>query len=252
MRDNLKQFIHDHGEDGKQQICKLAPTRTITLEPGDEGPHGQTYASCDFKGGRWRFIFNREEFGVNPNQALAKLGDRIVEAEQQEPSSGNSTISLAARKGIRDEYDTKIGEFLDRTRKYLKMPDLEFVHNFEHNFGQYEAWERELRASPDEYAIQKLESEWQRKLGRSTLSYFKDFVENLRSDGFFEDDMLQEGFQESVHKGQVTVKIVPDDTFSGSAYSNAVIDDSVLVLRTNAEYFGKNTQKASKNLIDLL
>lgn len=42
------------------------------------------------------------------------------------------------------------------------MPDLELVPNFEHNLGQYEAWEKELRASSDDHVIRKLESELQR------------------------------------------------------------------------------------------
>lgn len=49
MKENLKQFICNHGDDNKQQRAKLAPTRIITLEPGDEGPHGQNCASCHFR-----------------------------------------------------------------------------------------------------------------------------------------------------------------------------------------------------------
>ena len=68
-----------------------------------------------------------------------------------------------------------------------------------------------------------------REWGGTFVSYFEGAEYILKYQKFGEDDMLQEGFNEAVEKGEIAIRIV--DKLNAGSYNESVIEDGVLYLQ---------------------
>lgn len=98
------------------------------------------------------------------------------------------------------------------------MPDIKLNGNFEHN-----ATELAKLAKDVHY-------QWDKKIGQTTLAYFEGVAKAIERLGFKGDDMLQEGFQEGVEKGEICVRIV-DKLGEGNSYNEVVVEEGVLYVQ---------------------
>lgn len=233
--ENLEIYVQRYEDDGKTTLNHLASTHQVTIAKDTEKKHGT--CGCDVKDGQLRILFGDKCLGFNTSDAteVDRLGKAVNDAEA---AGGASALNLDARNSISKEYDTEIGETQEKARKSLNLPTLKFAPDFEHNFA-------ELTKIGD-----KASRDWAKSLGSTSLSYYNGFVDQLERQKFVGDDMLQEGFAESVSKGEVGLRIVPK-LVKGS-YNEVVIDDGVCYIQTTPDNWACNTNDAAEGLLDLL
>lgn len=71
---------------------------------------------------------------------------------------------------------------------------------------------------------------WEEHVPDWTFLYFRGFLSSIKRQDFDKDDMLQEGFNEAVDKGEIAFRIV-DATKSGT--SEFEIEDGVFYLQVS-------------------
>ena len=84
----------------------------------------------------------------------------------------------------------------------------------------------------------------------STLEYFKYLVDQLESQGFAKDEMLQEGYQEVVDKNEIGLRVV--DKLQKGTYNECVFENGVLYMQTTPEYWTSNMRDAGAKIVDML
>lgn len=62
--------------------------------------------------------------------------------------------------------------------------------------------------------------------------------------------MLQEGFQEAMSKGEVSLQVV--EKLTSGSYNNVVIEDGVLVIQTTPSTWWSNVDNVGEKILDLL
>ncbi len=129
----------------------------------------------------------------------------------------------------------------------LAAPVITLQPNFEYNFAKIAA---HIATGKQDSTFPR---EWQKNIGKSTLSYFAAFAENLEEGGFGKDEMLQEGFKEMVEKNEIGLRVVDKlGEKGGRTFNESVIEGGVCYMQTTPQYWTTNVRDASKGIIDLL
>ena len=106
----------------------------------------------------------------------------------------------------------------------MARPDIKLNPNFENTYAKL------LEASKD--GKTELREDWASTIGVFTRMYFEGLATQLKWQKFNEDELLQEGFNEEVGKGEIAFRVV--DALQKGTYSEAVFEDGVLYLQVSA------------------
>lgn len=203
-----------------KELNTICPAHVLTLDV-DEAKRF-TYCGADVVDGKLRLLFAPDRLGTNISACLDR--DVLLKALNDAPAPEGAAMSYAARTGIRTEYDPKIEAVRARVAELVARPDIKLDPNFEANFDKLLA----------ESKVKKngLNGDWQGQFGDWTLKYFEGLVSGLEWQKFEDDELLQEGFNEGVDKGEVVFRVV-DALQQGSGYNECVIEGGVLYLQVS-------------------
>jgi hypothetical protein len=147
-------------------------------------------------------------------------------------------LSYIARHSIKTEWTTKFEALQKKLAVQLHNDEIKLEPNWEANFAA-------LKSGKD------VRDDWESNLGDFTRRYFEALEYYMKYHKFSEDDLLYEGFAESVVKGEIEFKI--SEKLSGSSsYNEVVIEDEVCVLRTTPKNYGTNIDKIAEMIVDIL
>lgn len=246
----LEEAIRQHGQDLCTSINRLAPAHLMTLEPDKN----IKYCGSDISNGKLRILFNPTGQGVNIPSAFEYIGDVVSKAGASEEAGAGAgsgpALNLAARSGIRNDYDPKMGNVETESRRLLKCPTLTFVPNFEANYAKVRTYvdtlDREDKSWP-------LDDKCDESLGRLTVQYFEGFLSWVQNKNFRKDEMMQEAFKDAVEKNEVELRVVDDlPGYPGNSRNDCIIEEGRFVIRSKLTSWGSNTMNASERIADLL
>lgn len=224
----LKYHLNSQGSGLKDEINTVVTTHTVGLIPSVKF----NYCGSDIESGVFRLHFHPDYLGTNISDAASKLPEIVSAAPQPE---GSPALSYAARHSIKSDYDSKIGEILEKSAKALQNPNLKFEPGFE-------ALGAMLKTGKD------VRDDWEKNLGNFAVMYYESFLSALEYNKFGEDDLLREGFEEGVPNGVVKLRIL--EKLQG--YNEIVLEDGAVVLQTTPGYWGTNIHDTATKLVDIL
>jgi hypothetical protein len=215
----LKYFAEKFGEEGLKEINSIAYKHVITMDIDDAKRF--SYGGVDVNDGNLRILFAPGSLGTNVDYACESA--TLQKALNDAPAPGGSTepLSFSARTGIRQEYDPKIEDVRKKVGALIAKPDIKLNPNFEDTFSKLK----------EESKIKKTElrEDWESNMGSYALAYFEGLVSQLDWQKFEDDDLLQEGFNEAVEKGEIAYRIV--DKLKYDSYCECEVEDGVLYLQ---------------------
>ncbi len=203
-----------------------------------------SYSGCEISGGMLRLLFSGNYLGSNLSSICNELGTAVNNAGVSANPDGGAALDFDAKSGIKKHYDPAIGDVRAKIQSILALPMLELHPNFERNFALIAAYTASGKQSTT------FSREWQKQFGISTLKYFEGLVSSLDSQGFAKDDMLQEGFQETVDKNEIGLRIV--DKLQKGTYNECVFENGVMWIQTTPEYWTTNIRAAGDRIVDML
>lgn len=217
----LKEFVDSYGENGLNELNTISYAHTMTIDLDETKQF--TYCGADIHEGQLRILFAEGNLGTNIDSALEK--PVLLKALNNAPAPEGSVVplSFAARLDVSREYDPKAEEIQKQIAEILARPDIKLSPNFEDTYDKLS----EESKSKDT----GLRSDWQDVLGSFTRQYFEGLATQLKYQKFGQDDMLQEGFNEVVTKGEIAFRVV--DKLEKGSYSEAVFEDGVLYLQVS-------------------
>ncbi|KAI0880933.1 uncharacterized protein GGS22DRAFT_192770 [Annulohypoxylon maeteangense] len=236
----LKDYVSSGGDEGLKELNSICHAHTITMDLDDA--NRVTYCGADVHEGKLRILFAPSRLGTNIDDALSR--EVLLKALNEAPapeSDGAVTLSFAARKGIRDEYENRAEEIRSQIGKILEKPDIKLTPNFEDTF---------TKLQQESKADSGFRSDWESILGSFTLFYWEGLINQLKSQKFDQDDLLREGFHEAVEKGEIAFRIV--EKLKYSSYCECDIEDGVLYLQCTSKTWGSNIDDAAQGLLDRL
>lgn len=192
-----------------------------------------------------RLLFDKKNIGSNIPSVCNDLSTAVNNAgKSSNPAAGGgaSTLDFDAKSGIKKDYDPKIDSIKAKLQSILGLPMLDLHPNFERNFAAIAAWTEAGNSG---------QREWQKMLGAETLRYFECLVSTLEDQGFGKDEMLQEGFQETVDKNEIELRVVEQLRKKGEI-NECVVENGVLYLQTTPENWTYNCRDAGKEIVNLL
>ncbi|KAI0803471.1 hypothetical protein GGR55DRAFT_662736 [Xylaria sp. FL0064] len=234
----LAEFKDYYKEDGVNEINNIAHAHVMTLDIDLENRFSTS--GCDVSEARLRLLFNPKYLASNISSCLDR--DVLAKALNDAPGPENFPMSFAARTDIRMNFDPKIADIKARIGELVAKPDITLTPNFEDNFAKLLAESKVKKTN--------LRQDWQRSFGSMTREYFSGLAKQLEWQKFEDDELLQEGFNDLVSKGEVAFRIV--DKLQKGSYNECVIEDGVLYLQTTPKTWASNTNEAAEKLIDLL
>ncbi|KAI0197016.1 hypothetical protein F4808DRAFT_299435 [Astrocystis sublimbata] len=235
----LQEYEQKFEEDGVNEINTIAHTHVMTLDVDEHKRF--SYCGADVNDGQLRLLFAPECLGSNISYCLDR--DVLLKALNDAPSQGGSTMSYAVRMDIRENYDLKIEAIQKRVGELVAKPDIKLNPNFEDNFAKLLEESKKKKT--------ELRDDWEKNLGEFTRLYFEGLVSQLQWQKFEDDELLQEGFNEVIEKGEVVFRIV-DKLQPGKSYNESIIENGVLYLQTIPTMFGTNVTDTADKLLDQL
>jgi hypothetical protein len=208
---NLQRFANTFGDDGKSELNTVCSKHQLVIAPQDTTKF--TYGGLDIKDGVLRLVFQETNLGTNVSDVSAEIAKALKDAP---PAPGASAFNIVARNSVRDNYDPKIEALRSAIATLVNMPSLKLNPNFEHNSSM-------LAKTASDHET------WDRQIGAATLDYFSSVESALKREGFGGDDMLQEGFQEVISKGEICFRIV--DKLNKGTYNEVHAEDGVLYIQ---------------------
>lgn len=203
-----------------------------------------SYSGCEISGGMFRLLFSGNYIGSNLSSICNELATAVNNAGVAANPEGGAALDFDAKSGIKKNYEPKIGSVKAKLQSILGLPMLEIHPNFERNFAAITAYTTSGKKSTT------FPREWQKAFGTETLRYFELLVPTLEEQGFEKDDMLQEGFQETVDKNEIGLRIV--DKLQKGYYNECVFENGVMYIQTTPEYWTTNIRAAGSKIVDLL
>ncbi|KAI1751041.1 hypothetical protein F4782DRAFT_201606 [Xylaria castorea] len=234
----LKDFEEIYKEDGVKELNEIAHAHVLTLDVDEQKRF--SYCGADVSEGQLRLLFAPDGLGVNVSSCLDR--DVLLKALNDAPSQDGAVMSYLARTSIRENYDPKIEAIRQRIGELVAKPDIKLSPNFEENFAKLLEESKQKKTD--------LNKDWQQYLGGTTRLYFEGLVSQLEWQKFEDDDLLQEGFNDVISKGEVVFRVV-DKLVKGS-YNESVIEDGILYLQTTPKTWASNVDDAANKLIDQL
>jgi hypothetical protein len=160
-------------------------------------------------------MFHPNNLGSNIDNVAQEIGKALSTAPQPE---GAPSLSFIARHSIKADYDEPIIKLLEKARKALHNPKFEFDPGF-NELGVM------LKNGKD------VRDDWESNLGSFAVSYIESFVDKLERENFEQDDLLREGFKESVPKGVLKLRLAEK---LSSGYNEILLDDGAIVIQVSA------------------
>ncbi|KAK7757513.1 hypothetical protein SLS62_000528 [Diatrype stigma] len=217
----LKEFVDSYGEHGLNQLNTISHAHAMTMDVDESKQF--TYCGADIHEGKLRILFAEDRLGSNIDYALEKLVLLKALNNAPAPEGSGATLSFAARMDIQKEYSPKAEGIQKQIAELLARSDIKLNPNFEDTYAKLS------EAGKDQSA--EVRPDWQGLLGAFTRQYFEGLASQLKSQKFGEDDLLQEGLNEELTKGQIAFRIV--DKLERDLYSEAVFEDGVLYLQVS-------------------
>jgi hypothetical protein len=210
----LEAYLKLYGEDGRTELNTLCTNHSITLEAANIDQH----ISCDVKDGNVRILYREKNLGVNLHSVVYDVADAINTALL--PSGYSPKMSFYARQSVRLQYDTKIEEVRLKAASILNTPSIKFTTDFERIYDQ-------LMELPQRRA----NAYWEKRLGLTGLSYYKEAFLGLLSD-IAKDKFLVEDFQRSVSQNEICLRIVDKLNVSWGCF-DGVIENGILYIQVS-------------------
>ncbi|CAI0645191.1 unnamed protein product [Colletotrichum noveboracense] len=240
---NLKSYTENYGEEGKNEINSICHTRSLIIDLDDRPKDKRvSYCGVTVKDGKLALVFSEGNLGTNVDYAIDSQG--LLKALNEAPPApgAEAAMSYAARTSVRQEYDEKIEETRKKLGDMLEKPDIVLVPNFETNFAKIMEESKKKKS--------EVRDDWESNLGNFTRMYFEGLVYQMGYQKFDEDDLLREGFNEAVDKGEIHFRIV--DKMSYATYGEVVVEDGAVYVQTQAKNFGTNVDYAAEKMLDQL
>ncbi|TDZ21688.1 hypothetical protein Cob_v005404 [Colletotrichum orbiculare MAFF 240422] len=240
---NVKSYVSSHGDDGKSEINSICHARSLIIDIDDRPKNDRvTYCGVLVKDGKLALVFSEGNLGTNADYAVDGRGLLKALNDAPPPPGSEATMSYAARTSIRQDYEEKIEETRKKLGDMLEKPDIVLVPNFEANFARIreEAGKKKSEVRDD----------WEGNMGNFTSMYFEGLVYQMGYQKFDDDDLLREGFNEAVEKGEIHFRIV--DKMAYGAYGEVVVEDGAVYVQTQAKNFGTNVDYAAEKILDQL
>ncbi|KAJ0386655.1 hypothetical protein COL922a_003888 [Colletotrichum nupharicola] len=240
---NLKSYTEKYGEEGKNEINSICHTRSLIIDLDDRPKDKRvSYCGVTVKDGKLALVFSEGNLGTNVDYAIDSQG--LLKALNEAPPApgAEAAMSYAARTSVRQEYDEKIEETRKKLGDMLEKPDIVLVPNFETNFAKIMEESKKKKS--------EVRDDWESNLGNFTRMYFEGLVYQMGYQKFDEDDLLREGFNEAVDKGEIHFRIV--DKMSYATYGEVVVEDGAVYVQTQAKNFGTNVDYAAEKMLDQL
>ncbi|TEA15058.1 hypothetical protein C8034_v002770 [Colletotrichum sidae] len=240
---NVKSYVSSHGDDGKSEINSICHARSLIIDIDDRPKNDRvTYCGVLVKDGKLALVFSEGNLGTNADYAVDGRGLLKALNDAPPPPGSEATMSYAARTSIRQDYEEKIEETRKKLGDMLEKPDIVLVPNFEANFARIreEAGKKKSEVRDD----------WEGNMGNFTRMYFEGLVYQMGYQKFDDDDLLREGFNEAVEKGEIHFRIV--DKMAYGAYGEVVVEDGAVYVQTQAKNFGTNVDYAAEKILDQL
>ncbi|KAF7309894.1 hypothetical protein MIND_00361700 [Mycena indigotica] len=220
----IESFISKYEDNGKTYFNEAVTQAEITLTVNILGDKAETL-SADVKDGVYRILFRHDRLGYNQSWQESTILPAIEGVDRE-------GFSLSAKHSIEDDFEGSIDEVRDEINKMLGA-EFTLDPNFEEVYAA-------LKASSQQ--------DWQANIGRTILNYFNGLKYQLESQGFKDDDMLQEGLQEMVETKTFRVRVLPKT----NSTTETVIEDGVVYLQTRPDRWGYNANDMGEGLIKLL
>ena len=134
----IKNYIEKYGNEGKNELNKLASAHIMTLEPVTTQDF--FYCGCEISGGCLRIMFKKDQLAVNVDRGTSDLDKTINATGAAAPDA--STLDFDAKHGIKSKYDPAVGEVHDKIQRTVALPVLTLTPNFEHNFTVMDKFEK--------------------------------------------------------------------------------------------------------------
>ncbi len=189
-------------------------------------------------------LFGGTHIGSNLSSVCNELAAAVNDAGVSSNPGGAAALDFDAKNGIKNDYEPKIGSIKAKIQSILGLPMLEIHPNFERNFAALAAYV----ASGKKHTM--FPREWQRKLGADTLNYFDKLASTLEDQGFAKDEMLQEGYQETLDKNEIGFRVV--DKLQKGTYNECVFENGVLYLQTVPEHWTSNVRDTGAKIVEML
>jgi len=222
-----KSYTENYGDLGKTYFKNAVTKSEITVTVNELGANADTIAA-DVKDGVFRILFKHDSLGYNQSY----LSDALVTAIDKASHHG---FCLLAKHSIQAKYEVEIKTLHGEITDVLALPDLVLDPNFEENYAAL---------------LKKDDKDWQRIFGDATLDYFKNVKDQLITQGFNKDDMLQEGFAETVTKKTIKLRIV--EKTKDNTTNESVLEDGVIYIQTTLPNWYYNVYYAGAGILDLL
>ncbi|KEZ42129.1 Uncharacterized protein SAPIO_CDS6373 [Scedosporium apiospermum] len=236
----LRDFIERYDAETVNEINTICHAHILTLDVDEESRFD--CGGADVLDGKLRILFAPEKLNSNIGDAFKE--ERLLKAfnDAPPPAGDEKPLSFITRLFKRIKYDAKIEEIRTQIGEALNKPDIKLTPNFEDTYAKLKV---ESQAK-DNRLDQK---HWEEHIPDWTFRYFKGFLGSIKWQHFDTDDMLQEGFNEAVDKGEIAFRIV-DTTKSGT--SEFAIEDGVFYLQVTARNWGSNIDDAARGIVDKL
>jgi hypothetical protein len=228
---NLKRFTDTFGDDGKSELNTVCSRHQLVIAPQDTTKF--TYGGLNIKDGVLRLVFQEDNLGTNVSDVSTEIAKALKDAP---PAPGASAFNIVARNSVRDKYDPKIEEVRSAIATLVNMPSLKLNPNFDHNSSM-------LAKTASDHET------WDNQIGAATLDYFSSVESVLKREGFAGDDMLQEGFQDVVSKGEICFRIV--DKLNKGTYNEVHVEDGVLYIQVRRSLEILRVHRRNVELISL-
>lgn len=239
----LKDFDSNYGDEGKAELNAICSAHVLTLDV-DEAKRF-SYCGCDVtEDGKLRILFAPGYMGTNIYDALAPAV--LLKALNDAPGStgDGKPMSYAARTGIRLEWTEKIGETHKKLAEILgkSVDEVKIEPSFEATF--------EVLSKESKRKGNSLRDDWQSIIGDFTRRYYEGLAYQMEYQKFGEDELLREGFHESVSTGEIVFRIV--DKLKYDSYGEVVVEDGRLYIQCKPDTFGTNVDYCAQKLVDQL
>lgn len=207
------------------------------MDVDDSEPKRFSYGGCDVADGKLRLLFRPDALGTNIDYACQ--GDQLFPALNAAPGAEGEgqALSFLARMAVRQDYDGKIEDCRKQVAEMTGRADFKLDAKFEDVFAK-------LRDA-GKVAGGGVREDWQERLGSFALSYFEGLAYQMKYIKVAEDEMVREGFNEAVEKGEAALRIV--DKLTYDSYCECVIEDGVLYLQVGFDSLVMNLTRALAN-----
>lgn len=214
----IKGLVGRYDDECKNELNAICSAHVVVLDVEEVTPKRFSYCGCDVLDGKLRILFQPDCLGTNIDAACEE--GQIIPALNSAPSP--TPLSFSARLSIRADFDAKVEECRKQIADATGNSDFKLNGNFADVFAKLNS-----------VGKGDLREDWQSRLGGFTLNYFEGLAYQMKSIHVADDEMVREGFNEAVEKGEAAFRVV--DSLTYGSYCECVIEDGVLYLQVSGK-----------------